>query len=297
MTIGAFPRTRSLGFALTLLLGSFAALGNDKHAAAPPKTDAEALAQRSRTPTKVEAAPGSHAAAAAKPAVPTKPVGTKATAPEIVAKLLSGNGRFEAEHPASYFAPFAKSQAPKVTLLTCSDSRVHTHLFGGNPDNALFVIRNIGNQTETAQGSIDYGIQHLATPVLMIVGHTGCGAVKAAMGDFHDEDEDIVHELTPLVAALEPESDDDFDHRWGRNVQANVDFQVRQALAAYAERVQTGDLTVVGAIYDFQNLFGKGFGALIVVNVNGQVEPSSLRKQGLFQKLGAQEIEAHLARF
>lgn len=294
------------------ILFSASSLASDQHAAAPPRprTDAEALAQRGKT----EAATPTPPAAAhaeehpAEPKQATKP-GTKPDAKggahaaphdapaanAVLAELLAGNGLFAAQHDEQYFAPFARSQSPKVTLLTCSDSRVHTHLFGGNPDNYFFVVRDIGNQMATAQGSIDYGIQHLHTPVLLIIGHSGCGAVKAAMGEFHAEDEDIVHELEPLVPALTA-SEGEFDRRWAENIEANVDFQVRQALAAYRSRVQDGTLTVLGAVYDFQNAYGKGPGTLVVVNVNGVSSPERIREEPALDRSGAKVLEAHVGR-
>ncbi|MFN7966288.1 MAG: carbonic anhydrase [Acidobacteriota bacterium] len=285
-----------------------------------PRTDAEALALRGKTPAHPE--PSEHAAnpspasdvqqADTKRADPrspdTKPAdvrksggakgagGAEPKAPEIVAQLLAGNGLFASQHNASYFAPFAKSQQPKVTLLTCSDSRVQTQLFGGNPDNYFFVVRDIGNQMQTAQGSVDYGIQHLGTPVLLIMGHSGCGAVKAAMGDFHEEDADIVHELEPLLPGLGTSEEGEFDNRWAQNIQSNVDFQVRQALATYRAKVQDGSLTVIGAVYDFQNLFGKGPGTMVIVNVNGETELNRIREEEAFRRCGLKEIESHLSR-
>lgn len=286
---------------------------------ARPRTDAEALALRGKAEARPDA--GEHAAEVSVAAdvrqveakrPEAKPPETKkadakkggahgdtsagAKAPEIVAQLLAGNGLFASQHNAGYFAPFASSQQPKVTLLTCSDSRVQTHLFGGNPDNYFFVVRDIGNQMQTAQGSVDYGIQHLNTPVLLVLGHTGCGAVKAAMGDYHQEDADIVHELDPLLPALETSEEGEFDSRWAKNIQSNVDFQVRQALATYRSRIQDGSLTVVGAVYDFQNLYGKGPGTMVIVNVNGETNLDRIREEQAFRRSGAKEVESHLSR-
>lgn len=313
--------TPVLAVALTLTLSLHIARAEEtKSAPARPRTDAEALALRGKTEARPDA--GEHAAQVstaadvrqveakrpeAKPPEAKKAEIKKgggahgdsaagAKAPEIVAQLLAGNGLFASQHNASYFAPFANSQQPKVTLLTCSDSRVQTPLFGGNPDNYFFVVRDIGNQMQTAQGSVDYGIQHLNTPVLLVMGHTGCGAVKAAMGDYHEEDADIVHELDPLLPALETSEEGEFDSRWAKNIQANVDFQVRQALATYRARIQDGSLTVIGAVYDFQNLYGKGPGTMVIVNVNGETDLNRIREEQAFRRSGAKEIESHLSR-
>lgn len=268
-----------------------------------PRTDAEALAQRGKhshpaqpTAGAAEAHPEKPQTAEAKAKTADHDGPAQPSAAEVVSMLLKGNTLFATHHDASYFAPFAKSQQPKVTLLTCSDSRVHTHLFGGNPDNYFFVVRDIGNQMATAQGSIDYGIQHLKTPVLLIMGHTGCGAVRAAMGDFQNEDADIVRELDPLTPAIDPHATGEFDARWAHNIESNVDFQVRQALATYREQVQSGKLTVLGAIYDFQNVYRKGPGTMVIVNVNGETDPEQVRDDLVFKKSGIKSTEAHVGR-
>ena len=99
-------------------------------------------------------------------------------------ELVKDNAAFVRGHDPKYFKPFADGQKPRATLVTCSDSRVQSHAFDASPDNDLFTIRNIGNQIATAAGSVQYGVEHLKTPLLVILGHSGCGAVKAAMGDF-----------------------------------------------------------------------------------------------------------------
>jgi carbonic anhydrase len=62
---------------------------------------------------------------------------------------------------------------------------------------------------------------------------------------------------------------EDFDLRVERAVLENIHYQVDIALKRYRDRFETGKLTVVGALYDFANIYGKGFGKVFVVNVNG----------------------------
>src|SRR5882724_534769 len=113
-------------------------------------------------------------------------------------ELVRDNGFFVRNHDAAYFKPFAEAQRPRATFVTCSDSRVQSQAFDATPDNDLFTIRNIGNQLHTSMGSIQYGVEHLKTPLLVIAGHAGCGAVKAAMGDFSKEPDAIRRELETL---------------------------------------------------------------------------------------------------
>jgi len=65
-----------------------------------------------------------------------------------------------------------------VTLLTCADSRVQVNILGFEATNKIFVVRNIGNQIMPVFGSVDFGVMHLKTPLLLIMGHTHCGRHK-----------------------------------------------------------------------------------------------------------------------
>ena len=77
----------------------------------------------------------------------------------------------------------ASSQHPWATVLTCSDSRVSPNWVFDTTPGELFVIRNAGNTAFTeAIASVEYGVSVLKTPLLMVMGHSGCGAVTAAMG-------------------------------------------------------------------------------------------------------------------
>jgi carbonic anhydrase len=83
--------------------------------------------------------------------------------------ILSENAEFMQNHDPGFFKAFVESQDPKVTVVICSDSRVQMRALKAKPENNLFVIRNIGNQLATAEGSVEYGVHHLHTPVLLIV--------------------------------------------------------------------------------------------------------------------------------
>ena len=76
----------------------------------------------------------------------------------------------------------ATSQRPWATVLTCSDSRVSPNWVFDTTPGELFVIRNAGNSAfDEAMASVEYGVSVLKTPLLMVMGHSGCGAVTAAM--------------------------------------------------------------------------------------------------------------------
>ncbi len=174
-----------------------------------------------------------------------------------------------------FFEAFAKAQKPRATVITCSDSRVQGDAWDATPENDDFVIRNIGNQLANSKGSVEYGIEHLNTPVLLILGHTGCGAVKAAMGDTSKLPEAIRKELEPLKVTKAAGGKSE-EAAWADAVVENIHAQVRTALGHFGKMIAEGQLTVIGAVYDFRNDLGKGPGRVMVVDVNGNGEPERL---------------------
>lgn len=119
----------------------------------------------------------------------------------IVKNLLDDNKQFVSSHGKEYFTPFVSGQHPRATVVTCSDSRVHTHALDKTPDGDLFMVRNIGNQLATAEGSVEYGVHHLHTPLLIFVGHSACGAINAASGDYSTLSAPIKRELDTIHVA------------------------------------------------------------------------------------------------
>ncbi|MFZ5482694.1 MAG: carbonic anhydrase [Pseudomonadota bacterium] len=185
-------------------------------------------------------------------------------AKEVMRNLVQDNRNFVRSHGPAYFSHFVDGQHPRATVVSCSDSRVHMHALDGSPDGDLFVIRNIGNQIATAEGSVEYGVHHLHTPVLLIVGHSACGAIKAAASDYSGESGPIRHELDTIQI---PKGEAGMS-----SVRLNVNNQVKQAMAKFEEDVLAGKLTVVGAVYDFRNELKKGQGKLTVININGETD-------------------------
>jgi carbonic anhydrase len=212
---------------------------------------------------------------------PVGAAGSPHTPPEkavqMMNSILSDNAAFVSGKSADFFSPFKDAQHPRATVVMCADSRVHTHAFENTPDGDLFVIRNIGNQVLSNPGSVEYGIRHLHTPLLLIIGHVACGAVKAALGDYRTLSNAIREPLDRLHLALDnarkqPAS----ETQWRAGIEENVHYQVQEALSTYAEEVKSGKLVVVGAVYDFQNGYGLGRGRLILLNVNGERDPQKI---------------------
>jgi carbonic anhydrase len=185
------------------------------------------------------------------------------TADEALARMLAGHTRYLQGMPRfnamrrEELAELAKGQQPYATILGCADSRVPPEaIFDAGPGE-LFVIRVAGNvlSAEVA-GSMQYAGVHLHTPLFMVLGHEGCGAVKAALASrkdgvlHHSRIQILVDSILPAVEdidlSLPPET------QLSRAVEANV----RAALRAIHEspegrmRAAEGRVKVIGAIYD-----------------------------------------------
>jgi carbonic anhydrase len=174
-----------------------------------------------------------------------------------------------------FFKALADGETPRATVLSCGDSRVQAGAFDATPENDVFTIRNLGNQVENALGSIQYGVEELHTPVLFVLGHTGCNAVKAAMTDTRSMPDALKRELSGLHPAKAGPKPD--DKKLLAAVIANVHDQVKEALREFGGRVNAGELTIVGGVYDLKNELGQGAGRLAVINVNGIQDQTRLK--------------------
>lgn len=198
-----------------------------------------------------------------------------ADAKGVMQNIGQDNRNFMRTRKAAYFKPFVDSQLPRATVIACADSRVHSHAFDVTPDGDLFMVRNIGNQIATAEGSVEYGINHLHTPVLLIVGHSACGAIKAAAGDYSGESGPLKRELDTIQI---PKGEGGIN-----SVVLNVNNQVKHAMGKFEEKVISGELTIVGAVYDFRDDLKQGQGKLAIINVNGESDPKKLAQLEVVQ--------------
>jgi carbonic anhydrase len=111
---------------------------------------------------------------------------------DVIAELRIGNQRFRdgrAQGPrrgAEHRRAAAAGQAPKAAVLTCSDSRVSPELLFDQGIGDLFVVRTAGHVIDRgALGSLEYAVEHLHVLVVLVLGHSGCGAVTAAVAGQH----------------------------------------------------------------------------------------------------------------
>jgi carbonic anhydrase len=199
------------------------------------------------------------------------------TIKEAINDLVEDNAAFADSKSAKHFRGFLDIQNPRVTMVLCSDSRVQADNFSKGAENDIFMARNIGNQFITTQGSIEYGVDVLKTPVLIFVGHSHCGAVKAAMGDFSQLPTAIRKEIQTIDVSGAANDQ--------QGVSLNVHHQVEQSLNTFKNKVDSGHLAIIGAIYDFRDDYGYGKGRLIIVNLNGIKDPKEIQKSHYFDDI------------
>lgn len=218
-------------------------------------------------------------------------------APEIVAQIVLGNNYFTQTHPKEYFESFHFEQKPYLTLVTCCDSRVPLNSLMPDTSNRVFSIQNIGNQILSTEGSVDYGIYHLKTPMLLFLGHSDCGAIKSYLEGFDDASFNIKHELDFLRPSIkEVETAKDFEKLHSHVIEKNLDYQVNIACKKYKDLIVAGKLVVMAGFYDFKGEFGKDQGDIVIVNVNKVKSVSELRCLPVFEALSKTQKELHIGR-
>lgn len=217
--------------------------------------------------------------------------------PEIISKIVLGNNYYTQTHPKEFFESFRFEQKPYITLVTCSDSRVPLNALMPDTSNKVFSIQNIGNQVLSTEGSVDYGIYHLKTPLLLFLGHSDCGAIKSYIKGFEEESHGIKHELDFLQPLIKGFSDTkDFEKLHSHVIEKNLDYQVNIACKKYKDLVDSGRLTVMGAYYDFKGEYEKGMGDILFVNVNRIKEVEKIRDLPEFANLSDVQKDLHIGR-
>lgn len=185
------------------------------------------------------------------------------SADEALERLVAGNNRFlngEARFPTvckETLADLARGQRPYATILGCADSRVPPELIFDANFGELFIVRVAGNVVSAeVMGSLQYAGAHLYTPLFLILGHEGCGAVKAALDSkLHD----VQHRsrIQILVDSIVPgldgvSADGSPERQLAEAVEANVRWSMHQLLQTPegSQAVKDGRAKLAGAVYE-----------------------------------------------
>lgn len=209
----------------------------------------------------------------------------------IIENILTNDSKFINKHSNNYFSTIKDKQNPSITLLTCSDSRIDENIFEEDPVNKIFSVRNIGNQFSTSIGSVDYGIKNLHTKLLIIMGHSHCGAINAAMSNYEDESfaiiRDIDHLFVPVrkIQTNTPKDKNIFEINWSKIIETNVDYQVLLASKKYEQEIKNNDLYIIGMVDDLTNIYNSGYGRTIIVNINNIKKVELIKSQKILSNL------------
>ena len=175
--------------------------------------------------------------------------------------LKEGNERFVAgqpEHPSQsveHRASLANGQKPTVALFGCGDSRVAAELIFDQGLGDAFVVRTAGQAMDSAVlGSIEFAVTVLGVPLIVVLGHDSCGAVKAALAAIEDGAipggfvRDVVERVAPSILMGRRDGLSRVDQFEERHVRETV-AQLLSRSTAIAERVAAGTLAVAGLAY------------------------------------------------
>lgn len=188
------------------------------------------------------------------------------SADEALARLIEGNERFvrgEARFPTvqkEILAGLAKGQHPYATIVGCSDSRVPPELVFDAGFGELFIVRIAGNvMSAEIMGTLQYAGVHLRTPLFVVLGHEGCGAVQAALAArAHGSSEPA--RIAALLQNIEPglrylDSTLSGPAQMDAAVEANVRWSMHQLheTAEVKARTDEGLFRLVGAIYELES--------------------------------------------
>ncbi len=183
------------------------------------------------------------------------------SADQALKQLMEGNRRYVAAkvvHPnqdGARRSEVAGGQHPFAVILGCSDSRVPPEILFDQGIGDLFVVRVAGNiASSDVLGSIEYAAEHLGVALVMVLGHSKCGAVQATVKGGHAEGHvaGLLEAIAPALEAARKKPGDLAENTVTENVKL-VMSQIEQSRPVLAELVSGGRLKVMGARYDLDS--------------------------------------------
>ena len=175
--------------------------------------------------------------------------------------LKEGNERFVAgkpEHPSQsveYRASLAEGQKPTAVVFGCADSRVAAEIIFDQGLGDMFVVRTAGHVIDSAVlGSIEYAVAVLNVPLIVVLGHDSCGAVKATLSAIDDGAvpggyvRDVVERVTPSILLGRRDGLSRVDEFEARHVNETTGQLARRS-TAIAERLDAGTVAIAGVTY------------------------------------------------
>ena len=189
------------------------------------------------------------------------PAPLHAGAQKALDELMLGNARFIADKAkcpplTARRLELAEGQAPFAIILSCSDSRVPVEIVFDQPAGKIFGVRVAGNFVDNnGLGSIEYSVAVLKSSLILVLGHTQCGAVKATVQYVKDGTtqpshiQGLVDEIAPAAKTTKGKPGDWYENATVQNVKDNAAALVAGS-PLIARAVQDRTLSVAGGVYD-----------------------------------------------
>lgn len=176
-------------------------------------------------------------------------------------KLLLGNQRFlnnQTLHPRQNkkaILATENSQHPFAVIISCADSRVSPEIIFDQGIGDLFVVRNAGNlMSDYAMGSVEYAVEHLQTKLIIVLGHTECGAIKAYIENIGSKKNNIKHDhIETIINTIKNEEEEKQIPNPSKN---NIEQCIKANIKHSANKIMTNEfinqktIEVVSMIYD-----------------------------------------------
>jgi len=186
---------------------------------------------------------------------------------DVLRGLVTGNQRFASggaagprRRPEDFLA-LAEGQTPLAVIVGCADSRVPPEVIFDQGVGDLFVVREAGNVISGAgvvvKGSIEYAVAELGVPVVVVLGHSSCGAIKAALQHIEKNDAlpgaigELVKVLRPVAVSVKGKPGNPLDNAIRANVDAGVQ-RLKTLQPILAPAVAQQRLRIVGGVYDLK---------------------------------------------
>lgn len=187
------------------------------------------------------------------------------TPDEAIAALIAGNKRYvnektELSNPAKARAALAAGQAPFAAILRCADSRVSPEIVFDQPLGELFVCAVAGNvPTMEIIASLEFGVAVLGAKVIVVMGHSACGAVDAAITHQTDTSalpgslpELIDQIVVPCAVGLEAGNSADLEKAIACNANSGIDQLIRRS-EVLSDAVKAGNLKIIAGVQDLKS--------------------------------------------
>ncbi len=164
------------------------------------------------------------------------------SAKDALQKLIDGNKRYVTGDNSlhTHKSDLADGQKPFAVVIGCSDSRVAPEIVFDQGSGELFVVRVAGNVVGPLErGSVEYAVEHLGVQLVIVLGHTGCGAVNATLSELENPSQNLSHGLKSIVENIKPSV---------IAADLNIDEAIRENVRTSVKNLEfEGDVQVVGA--------------------------------------------------